>query len=632
LGLGLVVLVAAADPYTSFNHGYGWTSSGHFPQGPVFLLVLFTVFVNFAVKLVRRRWALRQSELLLMWCMLIVSCTVASNGLMRYWFSTLAGPPYIARRADILWKDTALETVPDSLLLTKDPKSLAAKWFFEQKPDDSALPWRPWVRPIAHWLGFILPFYLAVLLMCALLRKQWVENERLQFPLARIPLDFTEGSAGPGLFPSLFGSKAFLWGIIISAATRFLRALPLLFGADSGWALQVPLKDVFQDTPLNHLYLENFSVWWDVMGFAYFVPADVSLSVWLFYLFGRVELQTASWLGSPLHYGGTWGELFQWQTFGSYIVFTVGALFMARRHLAAIVRKAVGRGRGVDDSDEVVGYGVGFWGFVLFSGLAVAWFAAHGMKLWVGIVMLLLGLCMMFVHARIVCQSGLHFTQPVWRPPNVVHGLSFGRAFGSKGVIVAAMEDGIAVPLVLLSAGAMNSFRISEVFRRKRLLLPALVTALFIAIAASGWTSLWQAYHDGALNYSDTWGATGQPKGVFDGAHYKMENPSQANQVRWSPLAIGAVLTGAVMFLRARFYWWPIHPIGLLAISNWYADRIWLPFLLGWLIKKSLMRFGSGRMVHAGRLFFIGFILTEYFVGGCSTIVRTLTAGAVPGF
>jgi hypothetical protein len=92
------------------------------------------------------------------------------------------------------------------------------------------------------------------------------------------------------------------------------------------------------------------------------------------------------------------------------------------------------------------------------------------------------------------------------------------------------------------------------------------------------------------------------------------------------------VLTGAVMFMRARFYWWPIHPIGLLAISNWYADRIWLPFLLGWLIKKSLMRFGSGRMVHAGRLFFIGFILTEYFVGGCSTLVRTLTAGAVPGF
>jgi hypothetical protein len=70
LGLGLVILVTAVDPCTSFNHGYGWTSSGHFPQGPVFLLVVLTVFVNLGIKLVRRRWALRRRGLLLMCALL----------------------------------------------------------------------------------------------------------------------------------------------------------------------------------------------------------------------------------------------------------------------------------------------------------------------------------------------------------------------------------------------------------------------------------------------------------------------------------------------------------------------------------------------------------------------------------
>jgi hypothetical protein len=257
----------------------------------------------------------------------------------------------------------------------------------------------------------------------------------------------------------------------------------------------------------------------------------------------------------------------------------------------------------------------------------------YGMKAWVAVVMLMLFLCIMFVHARIVCQSGLHFTQPLWRPQNVLHGMAYGRAFGSRGVVVAHMQDSIAIPLALLAPAAMNAFRISDVFERgRRWFMPALIVALLAAMVASQARSIEQGYVHGALNYSDTWGATGLPKAIFDGSHYKMENPSQANQVRWVPLALGAVLTGAVMFMRARFYWWPIHPIGLLAISNWYADRIWLPFFLGWLIKTCFMRFGSGKLVHQARYFFIAAILTEGFVGGISTITRTLSKGDIPGF
>ncbi|MCK4373929.1 MAG: hypothetical protein KAX19_01330, partial [Candidatus Brocadiae bacterium] len=324
IGLLAVIGLTALDPYTSFNKGYGWTTTGHFPAGAVFLLIFFTVILNLAIKLVRKRWALTQAELMLIWCMLIVSCGVACNGLMRYWFSGLAGPPYLARRADILWQDTALDAAPEGLLLSKSPNSLAAQRFFEGKPADSRLPWEQWAAPIAHWSVFIGFFYLAVLFMCGMLRKQWVENERLQFPLARVPLEFTEGSADGGLLPRLFANRAFLAGLVFTGAFRLLRISPLFFGRESGWGITIPFKDALQGTPLGYTYLENVPIWWDVIGFAYLVPADVSLSIWFFYLFGRFELQTASWLRSPLHYGGTWSELMSWQTAGSYMTFTLG--------------------------------------------------------------------------------------------------------------------------------------------------------------------------------------------------------------------------------------------------------------------------------------------------------------------
>ncbi|MCK4374471.1 MAG: hypothetical protein KAX19_04050, partial [Candidatus Brocadiae bacterium] len=106
----------------------------------------------------------------------------------------------------------------------------------------------------------------------------------------------------------------------------------------------------------------------------------------------------------------------------------------------------------------------------------------------------------------------------------------------------------------------------------------------------------------------------------------------QHSPVRWLPFGLGIGLTGFVMFMRARFYWWPIHAIGLLGISNWHIDRLWVPFLLGWLMKVGFMKFGSGKLVRQARFFFIALILAEAFFGGISTIVSTLSKGKVPGF
>jgi hypothetical protein len=634
IGLMAVIGIALLDPYMSFNKGYGWNTQTHFPAGAAFVLVVLAAGLNAAIRLVRRRWALRRPEVMLVWCMLIVGCAVPSN-LMRFWFPVLASPAYLARRADIVWKDTSLAAAPDGLLLTKDPRSVAARQFLEGwRGGEGRIPWNRWLPPIARWSAFLAAFYLATFCMCGMVRKQWVERERLQFPLAQVPLDFT-AEGGPGrLLPAICYDRAFILGVVTIACLRLVRTAPIILGGDAAWNLNVPFADVLQQTPLQNLFLENYSMNWMPIGLAYLVPADVSLSIWFFYLFGRLELITSYWMGSTVHYSGTYSELMLWQRPGAYLAFTIGALYMARRHLADVVRTAFRRSGAVDDSAEPVGYSFAFWGFLAGCAGMVAWFLIYGMGPAGALAMIGLLLCIQLVHARVVSQSGLYRTSPLAQGPNLLNALSFGHLFASTGATVAHMQYRIMINgnNSMLGPAAVHCFRIADVFeRRRRWLLPAMGAALIAAIAAASWTCLYQAYSDSALNFSNVWAAIDNPRDAFELAHQMITRPDQGTVVRWVPLGLGLGLTGAVMALRARFYWWPVHPVGLLAFASFGLDRMWLSFLLGWLIKVSVLKFGSGGLLRAGRRYFVGFILAEFFLNGAWSLVSLLTGGAVPG-
>jgi len=119
-------------------------------------------------------------------------------------------------------------------------------------------------------------------------------------------------------------------------------------------------------------------------------------------------------------------------------------------------------------------------------------------------------------------------------------------------------------------------------------------------------------------------------------AQYYIVQGQAAVLPHYGALAYGFLKTGAVIFLRARFYWWPVHPIGLLIQDNWFAHRIWLPFFLGWLCKVSIMKLGGGRQLKAARNFFIAFVVVEGFFGCLSALVRwtgeVFWNVTVPGF
>jgi len=630
IGLVAVAGMCLLDVYSGTVKGYGGFTGSYFPGSAVLVLVLLAVIVNALIKLVRRGWALTQAELMLVWCMVLVTAAVGSGGM----HPILAGAPYMARRADIYWEeDGALTATPETLVLSKDPKSVAAQQYFEGARE-RRVPWRVWIGPLARWGVFLMLMYVAVFFMCAILRRQWVEGERLMFPLARIPLEFTEGSAERGLLPAAFRQKAFLVGLTTSVAFRFIRALPLFIGAERPWSMTIPLADIFRDTPLVQMEFFNFDLWPTAIGFAYLVPADISLGMWVFYLFGRVELHVGKWLAIPVAAQGTWGPLLRWQQFGANLAFVVGMLYVARRHLWGVLRKAFGAAGGLDDAREPVRYRTAFWGLALSMAGCVVWLCCYGMSVPMAAAAMALMFCWYVACARIVAQGGVYITRGNWLLVDTLHGATGGLA--GSGAVMGSFMTWTLSAMPALPPLAMDAFRISSVFKkRRRLFVLPLAAAMLVALVATHYMTLKQAYGGGALNFSgNVWGTREGAIWVFGQAQRIITQPAQSSTFYWGSFSIGAVMTAFLMIMRGRFYWWPLHPIGLVVSASGSSDsnRIWFPFLLGWLAKVAIMKFAGGHMLRATRHFFVGFILTEVFLGSLGVMTTLLTRGAIPAF
>ena len=630
IGLLGVAGLCLLTPVNDYAIGNTFLTGNHFPAGVFFFLFVLVFVVNLLIKVVRRAWAFRQSELMLICSMMLVSATVPASGLMRYWFPMTAAAPYLAQRPDLYWEDDVLKEVPAGIVVSRDPRSVVARKFYEGTPPGETVrvPWSAWTGVFASWGTYIACYYMATLFLCGILRRHWVENERLIFPLARVPLELTEGCGGPRLLPPIVRSKAFLLGVAASAAFGLMRLLPVFFGAETAWKPVVPIGTVLQGTALEQMQLSEGPVYPICIGFAFLVPSDVSLSIWLFYIFISLETQVAYSIGRPFE-SGIWGRFITWQRSGAIVAFAVGMLWTARRHLWAVARRACGRATAWGEESEPVGYRLGFWGLVVSLLGMVGWFTYFGMSVWTALAMVFLIFCAVLIHARLIAQGGLYMTGGALHPPDLLHSITGGRAFSAAAAVVANMQQEIFHDArEWLGPHAMNVMRISSVFeRRRRLLLPALVAALAVALVASGYSTLrWVHYDLGALNAKDFLHSGRRvPLRTYTHAHEMIAMPAQSARPEFTALTIGTVGMAALMAMRGVFYWWPVHPLGLALATPWPMMELWFCFLLGWLTKVCILKFGTGGLLRSARTFFVGVIVTETTMVGLTTLVSLVT-------
>ena len=81
-------------------------------------------------------------------------------------------------------------------------------------------------------------------------------------------------------------------------------------------------------------------------------------------------------------------------------------------------------------------------------------------------------------------------------------------------------------------------------------------------------------------------------------------------------MTFGFLFTGCLSFLRLRYTWWPLHPIGYLMIGTYPGAHLWFSIMLGWLAKTLIVRFGGPGMFTRTKPLFLGLIVGESAAAG----------------
>jgi hypothetical protein len=192
LGIALVVALTFLLPYVNLSlNKYDWAFRP-LALGPLFLLCALIWPVNSILRRARPASALTRSELLLVYAMMAISAAISGEGLFVYAMVNAVQPQFFAAPGN-RWAEVVLPHVPTWLLIDQPN---AINWFYEGAPPGMPLPWREWVSPISSWTLFAFSAYLGLFCLAALVRRDWIESQRLAFPLAAVPLEVA-GDAVP---------------------------------------------------------------------------------------------------------------------------------------------------------------------------------------------------------------------------------------------------------------------------------------------------------------------------------------------------------------------------------------------------------------------------------------------------
>jgi hypothetical protein len=373
-----------------------------------------------------------------------------------------------------------------------------------------------------------------------------------------------------------------------------------------------------------------------LIALGYLLPKELSFSCWFFWWF-RVGLTVLAIAAGamPQRPDEWWDNSFPapyWQGVGAALALAAWTAWMARRHLARVVRVAFD-GKGVEyDAEEPIRYR---WALLLFA-LSFAWLVyfcwLSGARVGVSVALIALILVFYLMWARLRAETGMGFLsfplkvdsvmlQPfgsvIFRPQEVVMILSARWAY----------YPGYGRSSDVFPGNAIEALKIADAARiDKRRLAAAMAAGFLLALVFGVYVTLTGIYHYGFLALRAGAELDEQLFGDGERIFSAIQNPSHFEPP--TSLAIGAGAAFAVFLgvMRQRFWWWPFHPIGYLASNTWAMKWDWMPLFVGWLAKTVVIRYSGLRVYRATIPLAIGLIggdlLNQVIWGAIQAIVR----------
>ena len=580
-------------------HGMGF---GYFTWLSVLILFAMIFGINVALKLVNPVWAFRPQELVVIFVMALVA-VIADASLALYLVAVLATPHYYASPENE-WAKLLLDHIPDWIAPT--PAGNVIAWFYNGLPKGVAIPWAAWIPPLLWWGSFIGAFFLVCIALVAVFRKQWVEHERLLFPLMHPPMALMEDSASRRLLPAVTRKPSFLAGFTLifgllawNVATFFEPTLPLVrFGG---------LVNIGRDLPP----LVIAATPW-VIGLCYFVSPQVLFSFWFFQLLVRFEEAFFNRVGysiGPADASSSYYASLGWQTWGAFGVFILYGIWAGRRHLADIFRRAW-RGMEMESPErELMSPRLAVLCVLAGSLYMVAFMARTGMSAPMILLFAPASILAYFGTTRLVIEGGLPYMRsPITPQAFTMHMLGSAGTSGPAMVGFAFSYGWIADMWSIFMPATAHGAKLADwLGMNGRVIVIASIIGLAVAFAVTMWYHVELGYHFGAHNFG-----TGQYQGLntraFDYVANKMRNPHGPDFERLGFLGLGAVMMSFLIMMHHRFAWWPLHPIGFTSPVVVGTIGHFGSFFLTWLAKVVLIGVGGQSLYERGKPFFIGLV------------------------
>jgi hypothetical protein len=615
VGCVMCVAIALGAPYTTML--LRGTPMGFSSATPAAFFLLFLLLIcQFLLRLCHRRWGLTRGELITVTVMMMVASAIPTRGVTGMLLPMITGIHYYAsaenRWAQLLHPHMAEWT------LVGDPTAVAG--FYEGGLAD--IPWASWLPALLGWLAFYAAFYLTLVSLLAILRRQWVEHERLPFPLASVPLElFREAQHGSRL-PVILQKPSMWVGFAVPMFVGSLQAL-------QHYLPQVPTVALSTQWTISPGVVLRLGVNFLMLGFAYFINTSIAFSLWFFYLLNVVEKRLLGVMGITTTQAnlGQWTEpLLGHQAMGALIVLVVSGLWVGRDHLTAVWQKAVGSDPSIDDSDEIMPYRSAVIGCSCgVVGMSV-WLWQAGVPGWIAPLFVFAALVIFTGLTRAIAEGGLPTISPAMVPAGFVITSVGVPALGTAGLIATGHTlIWSGEMLVFMMAPLATGLRLgSEIIGNRRRLLWAIAAAMLITLAVSVWFTLHLAYKHGGVNLHGQYFGT-FPKYPATLAIQQLSDPTDPSLEGGLWMLGGGAVMVLLMVARHHFIGWPLHPLGFAVAPGWTMGVLWSSILLAWLIKRLVLRFGGARSYERTKPFFLGLVMGQLVVAGVWLVIDSMT-------
>lgn len=639
LGLMGGTILCAFAPYNDWAMNNTFLIGNNMPVGAIMLTFLFVVVINGPLS----RWwpsqALNSFETAVAFMVMLTMCALPTSGLIRYLLPNLVMPFHFGAENqgyyDVLAKLTVarwvfpefdgnrpVEWIGDTLAT-----SYNARWL---DPDTS--PYGRWITPFLSWGIFFGAMTWALICLVCILLRQWRDNEHLPFPLAQVQLSIIESPAPGRFFNELLGKRSF-W---ITFTAVFLLHLnngmheyfPRYFVQISrGFDLQPILAE--QPWSFTDVGFRKCVIYFSVIGVTYFLNSSVAFSLWFFYVLMQLSKMSLGLQGLNTGLPGLAD-----QTQGVCVAFFLSLLWVGRKHWMLVLRQALRGERAGEAVGTYLSYRASFWGVVGAFVLMVGWFTLAGSTVVGAISVILVVLVAFTLVTRIVAETGLihsglrlsavrpfqlwsHYTGHHVPPDTFYLGsLAQTTVYDYREMVPVYFSHGIH-NIDETKPAALSISRQRQIGRK---LIAWLCISLAIGYSVSFFSALYTHYNYAVsmdvvgMSPIDTWG---QQDNVRYGIMDANQNYTRDIELAYSPaehFSFGFVTAALMSFLRLRFAWWPLHPIGYIMLETFPSSTFWFSIFLGWLLKVVILRFGSVSFYRACRPACIGL-----FVGECAS-------------